>query len=159
MGFFGSGDKSTTTYASQTGVSDDGLNVGAGGAGGRDGAISVAGGLLSTTKIGSTETTIGGPVVSGGSLYGSTNTGTITYGLGADAVGNLLADTTSGIAGLVKQQSDAAKAQVTDVVAGLQDLALSKQTNGESARDKTILWIVALVVAVLAVFGIGGKRG
>ncbi|MGC3958112.1 MAG: hypothetical protein QM813_09300 [Verrucomicrobiota bacterium] len=155
MGFFGSGDKTTSVSASQTGVSDDGMNIGAGGAGGKDSSINVAGGLLSTTKIGSTE--VG--TLATNSLLNSTNTGTITYGLGAADVSNLLADTTGSISSLVKQQSDAAQAQVTDVVAGLQDLALSKQTNGESARDNTILWIVGFVIAGLAAILLGGKRG
>jgi hypothetical protein len=160
MGFFGSGDKNTSTYASQTGVSDDGTLLEAGAAQGQEQSINVGGGgVLNTTKIGSTE--IG--TLATNSLLNSTNTGTINYGFGATDVSSLLADTTSGIAGLVKQQSDAAQKSVADVVTGLQDLALSKQTGGESARDNTILWVVGLslagLAALAAIFLGGGKRG
>lgn len=145
----------------KVGVSDDGLGIGQLGSGAKSEAVqnatSISTGLASTNNFG---TQITGSTLKLGSSEINNNTGTITYGLGVADVTKLLSDTTSGIGNLVKQQSDAAQKSVADVVTGLQDLALSKQTNGESTRDNTILWIVGVViaglVATLALFG--GKR-
>lgn len=141
MGFFGSGDKTTSTSNLQQGASDEALLINTG--------------VGSTNKFGSTE--IVGSTLKLGSNEVGTNTGTITYGLGAADVTKLLSDTASGIGGLVKQQTDAAGKQVDAVVTGLQDLALSKQTDGESNRDKTILWIVVAVVIGAVALLMGGK--
>lgn len=144
MGFFGSGDKTTSTSNSQVGASDDALLINTG--------------IGSTNKFGSTEI-VGSTLKLGSNEIGS-NTGTVNYGLGAVEVTKLLSDATSGIGNLVKQQSDAASKSVADVVTGLQDLALSKQTNGESSRDNTILWLAGLgLAALVAGFAlVGGKR-
>jgi hypothetical protein len=155
-------DMSNKSFAqdNRVAVSDDGLGVGTLSAGARaealQNATSISTGLGSVNKLGSTE--VIGSTVATQSVMGS-NTGTINYGLGVSDVTKLLSDTTGGIANLVKQQSDAAAKTTTDVVSGLQDLALSKQTNGESARDNTILWVVGLGLAGLLALILGGKRG
>ena len=156
-------DMSNKSFAqdNRVAVSDDGLGVGTLSAGARAEAVqnatSISTGLGSVNKLGSTE--VIGSTIATQSVMGS-NSGTINYGLKVDEVTKLLSDTTGGISSLVKQQSDAAAKSTADVVAGLQDLALSKQTNGESARDNTILWIVGLAFAGLAAILIssGGKR-
>lgn len=140
MGFFGSGDKSTSTTSSQVGASDDALLINTG--------------VASVNKFGSSEV-IGSTLNSNSVL--AANSGTITYGLGVEDVTKLLSDTTSGISALVNKQTDAARNQVQDVVTGLQDLAMSKQTDGESNRDKTILWIVGLGLIGVLAFIFGGK--
>lgn len=147
MGFFGSGDKSNISTATQTGVSDSGRLLGTNAAGGEGQSFNLGGGnALSTIKVGSTE--IGD--VSSNSLFNSTNTGTINYGLSVTDASKLLTDATTGIADLVTKQTDAARGQVADVVAGIQDLALSKQTDGQSGTNKTFLYVALGVLALFA---------
>jgi len=138
MGFFGSGDKNQTTSNAETGVSDSGLLIGAGSGGARDDGTVIQGGYQSAIKIGNTD------------ISNQGNTGTITYGLrGEDLIAGL-SDVTGQIGDIVGKQTDAATSQINATLAGLSDLALSKQTEGKSGTDNTVLYVVAGVLALIA---------
>lgn len=144
-GIIGS-DKTQTSTDQQTGASDD-----ARGASGNNSLIAQdqgnAQGGIGNLNLGTNSFNAAGANLGG--VTGTTNTGTISFGLGAQDVTNLLSDTTTKIGDLVNKQTDAATNEITSTLASLSDLALSKQTGGESARDNTILWIIGVIAAAL----------
>lgn len=135
MGFFGSGNKSQVTQNSQTGASDDAVLVGAGAAGAKEGGVSIATGVLGTTKIGTTE------------LIGSNNN-TINQGWDASDVSSLLDKTTNSLGELVKSQTASS-------LSAIANLAETKQTDGDNKKIEAGTWIA--IVALIALAWVLGK--
>lgn len=153
-------DMSNKSYAldTRTAGSDEATVAGATGSATQSGLSQ--GGFLTTNRYNAGINTEGFSTTAvGGVGIGGANSGTINFGLGATDITKLLSDTTSGIGAVVAKQSDAAQKNINDVVSGLQDLAMSKQTDGQSSRDNSILWVVGLgLAALLGLLALGGKR-
>jgi hypothetical protein len=146
-GFFGSGDKSQSTYNTQTGASEEAqLITGAGSAAAKDEAV-VLGGSFNTNKITGTDASGGGMVNSG--VSGNRDS-TITVGYDAGQFQTALQSVGSNLSNALNAQSAAGASTLDKVLEKVGSLAESKQTDGISGLSKTALWALALVAAVLA---------
>jgi hypothetical protein len=142
MGFGGliNSVNKTEGYDFRQGASESGLLVNAGGSGAKDNATAItanASGLGSVVRLGTENNNAG-------------NKGTINYGLPAGDLIKGLSDVTDHIGAIIGKQTDANTGAINATLAGLSDLALSKQTDGATAHDKTLLYVVGGVLALLA---------
>jgi hypothetical protein len=136
MGFFGSGDKSTSSVDSRIGVSDEGLAISTGA---------------------SSNSNVGGTMVQGSnltsldkSLQNSTNTGTINYGLSPEDFRGTLADIGDTLTKSIAAQADAGSSALDSSLGKLSDLAMTRATDGESGKNNIVLYIALGALALVA---------
>lgn len=161
-------ESSSTSNDNRTGASEEALAVGAGGAGARedgqagvhsniakdDGvAISSSGSNIITgdaTAVGTgayqSNISLGHQVQasSGGHI------GDVTVGYDAASFQNALQTVGSNLSQAINSQANTNNAQLDSVLGRLASLAESKQTDGESAVNKNVLWIALAAVAAFA---------
>tara|TARA_R110000868_G_scaffold4437_1_gene27941 strand:- start:78 stop:506 length:429 start_codon:yes stop_codon:yes gene_type:complete len=136
MGFFGSGDKSTSSVDSRIGASDEALVISTG-----SGSNSNVGG---TMVQGSNLTSLSN------SLQNSNNSGTINYGLGAEDFRETISDIGSTLTKSIAAQADAGNSALDASLSKLSDLAMTKATDGESGKNNIVLYIALGALALVA---------
>lgn len=161
---------SSTSNDNRTGASEEGLALSGGSVGTREGdAISsnsgqgtvakeestAQGGYGNRNLLNSQDASQGQGVINNGALaiggYGNNLSGSeISVGYDAGAFQNALQTVGSNLSQAINSQANTNNAQLDAVLGRLASLAESKQTDGQSAVNKNLLW---LALAALAVFG------
>lgn len=152
MGFFGSGDKTTSTTNTQLGASEDAQLASAQSVVGKDDAV-VLGGTQNRNVIGN-DASQGQGVINNGALAigGAGNNlqgADITLGYDAGQFQTALQSVGSNLSNALNSQSAASNTTLDAVLNKLSALAESKQTDGASAVNKNIVWIVAGLLLLL----------
>ncbi len=143
---------SNITISTPTQADAEAIAAGAGAVVGKDEAV-VQGGQNTKNVIGS-DASSSGVVNNGGLAIGGQNnnlTGAqVTVGYDAGQFQTALQTVGSNLSEALNAQGDAGKQTLDSVLTKLSDLAESKQTDGESGKNKIVLYVVAGVLALLA---------
>jgi hypothetical protein len=135
MGFFGSGDKSQATTVQNLGASDEGV---------------VLGGQKNTNLLNSGVAVTGSKGVNIGTTIEATDSN-VTLGYDANAFNAALGNVGNTLTAALDKQSTAGKSILDSTLNKISELAESKLTEGDSDRNKIILYVVAGVLLLVGV--------
>lgn len=164
FGFFGSGDKTQTTTNTQVGASESSTQSTGGGAAARDEAVALSG--YASNTVGDNASTqrvsqgvaannnsiaLGGSsqLQTGGVRLGGNNSGQITVGYDAGTTQTLLQTLGNNLTDALTAQSATGRAQLDSILGSIGSLAESKQTDGASGQNKTVLYFGLALLALL----------
>lgn len=151
FGIFGSGDKVQSTTNTQIGASEEATQSTGGGAASREGAaIALSNG---GTVANENSLAFGGSNNSnqfGGVKLGGNNSGSITVGYDANTFQNLLQTESNNLTSALNSQSAAGRSQLDAILNSIGGLAENKQTDGQASQNKTVVFVVVSVLALLA---------
>lgn len=152
-GIFGSGDKVQSTTNTQVGASEDAQQAyGAQSQTAKDDAV-VLGGYGNRNVIGN-DASQGQGIINQGALaiggYGNNlSNAAITVGYDAAQFQNALQSVGSNLSNALNSQSAAGQSTLNSVLDRISTLAENRQTDGDSSRNKIVLWIVLGVLALV----------
>lgn len=135
MGFFGSGDKSQSTTVTNLGASDEGIVLG----GSKNTNLLNSGVAITDSKN----------VVLGNSIEAKDSN--VTLGYDANAFNAALGNVGDTLTKALNQQSTAGKSILDSTLNKISELAESKLTEGDSDRNKIILYVVAGALLLVGV--------